>query len=68
MLINYQYFRILFIIRWEFMTEEKDIMFRLFYRNQNGEKVDVVPVEKVECQLMMEEGEITCFSHRTCAL
>ena len=48
------------------MTEERDLMFQLYYRDDNEDKVDVVPNEKVECHLMMEEGEITCSKFRTC--
>lgn len=48
------------------MTEDRDIMFHVFYRDQNGKKVDVVQKEKIECHLMMEEGEILCFSPRIC--
>ncbi len=48
------------------MTEDRDIMFHVFYRDQNGKKVDLVPKEKFECHLMMEEGEISCFSPRIC--
>ena len=57
---------IIIIYRWQFMTKDRDIMFHVFYRDENGKKVDVVPKEKVECNLMMEEGEIICFSPRIC--
>lgn len=57
---------IIIMYRWEFMTEDRDIMFHVFYRDENGKKVDVVPKEKVESNLIMEEGEIICFSPRIC--
>jgi len=57
---------IIIIYRWEFVTEDRDIMFHVFYRDENGKKVDVVPKQKVESNLIMEEGEIICFSPRIC--
>jgi len=57
---------IITIYRWEFMTEDRDIMFHVFHRDENGKKVDVVPKEKVVSNLIMEEGEIICFSPRIC--
>ncbi|XP_046633880.1 SEC14-like protein 2 isoform X4 [Daphnia pulicaria] len=49
------------MLRWEFMTEEGDISFRLYYvKSKGGKKFDVVNMERVESHLMMEEGEIVC--------
>jgi hypothetical protein len=48
-------------LRWEFMTEEGDIGFRLYYvKSRGGKKFDVVNMERVESHLVMEEGEIVC--------
>lgn len=54
------------VIRWEFMTEEGDLMFKLYYYDGKGEKADLLPLERVECHLCMEEGEINCTGGRTC--
>ena len=56
------------IIRWEFMTEEGDLMFKVYYLNEKGEKTDLFPLERVDCHLVMEEGEINCTGGRTCKL
>ncbi|EFX85378.1 hypothetical protein DAPPUDRAFT_222627 [Daphnia pulex] len=49
------------MLRWEFMTEEGDIGFRLYYvKSRSGQKFDVVNMERVESHLVMEEGEIVC--------
>jgi hypothetical protein len=41
------------------MTEEGDVGFRLYYVD-NRVKFDVVPHERIESHLKMEEGEIVC--------
>ncbi len=50
------------------MTEEGDLMFKVYYRDDKGEKTDLFPLERVECHLVMEEGEINCSGGRTCKL
>ncbi|KZS17891.1 SEC14 protein 2 [Daphnia magna] len=48
-------------LKWEFMTEEGDIGFRVYYYAENEkEKVDVVSNARLESHLMMQEGEIVC--------
>lgn len=46
--------------RWEFMTEGGDIGFRIYYKDPNDVTVDLIPLSRVESQLVMEEGEIVC--------
>lgn len=48
------------------MTEESDLMFKIYYYDQSGGKVDLIPAERVDCHLMMEEGEIVCPRPSTC--
>ncbi|XP_057372739.1 SEC14-like protein 2 [Daphnia carinata] len=48
------------VLRWEFMTEEGDIGFGIHYVERNGERVDLVNNERVESNLIMEEGEVAC--------
>ena len=50
------------------MTEDGDLMFQVYYRDRKGDKVDLFPLERVDCHLMMEEGEINCTNARTCKL
>ena len=50
------------------MTEEGDLMFKLHYRDGNGKMVELFPLERLDCHLVMEEGEINCTGGRTCKL
>ena len=46
---------------WEFMTDSGDIAFRVFTKD-----AELLPTNKVESHLVMEEGEITCESKGEC--
>ncbi|XP_046633787.1 SEC14-like protein 2 [Daphnia pulicaria] len=43
-------------IRWEFMTDGGDIGFRIL--NKNAE--EIVPLNRVDSHIIMEEGQVTC--------
>ncbi|XP_057372671.1 SEC14-like protein 2 [Daphnia carinata] len=47
------------VMRWEFMTEGGDIEFRVYNSNLNDEE-DLLPPNRVDSHLVMEEGELTC--------
>ena len=51
--------------RWRFLTEGGDIAFRI-YRKRAEEKTDVLPKERVESHLIMEEGDLFCDQPGTC--
>lgn len=46
--------------RWEFMTEGGDIGFRVYYKDPEEGVVDLVPLDRIESHLVIEEGEIIC--------
>lgn len=47
------------VMRWEFMSEGGDIEFRVYNSNlKDGE--DLIPPNRVDSHLVMEEGEVTC--------
>ncbi|XP_057372735.1 SEC14-like protein 2 [Daphnia carinata] len=46
-------------IRWEFMTEGGDVGFRI-YKKDSKDKDDLIPNERVDSHLIMEEGQIEC--------
>ncbi|EFX85496.1 hypothetical protein DAPPUDRAFT_300430 [Daphnia pulex] len=48
------------LLKWEFMTEEADIGFSIYYLKANGEKGYLVTPEKIQSHLMMEVGEVNC--------
>lgn len=50
------------------MTEEGDIAFGIQYEERNGEKVELVSSERIESNLVMEEGEIVCIRPVLCKL
>ncbi|XP_046460982.1 SEC14-like protein 2 isoform X2 [Daphnia pulex] len=51
------------ILRWEFMTEDCDIGFSVYYMEDDGKRVDLMN-ERMQSHLVMEEGQIVCT--RTC--
>jgi hypothetical protein len=50
--------------RWEFMTDGGDIAFRIY--NKNSE--DIVPMNRVDSHIIMEEGQVTCDEPGQCKL
>ena len=50
------------------MTVGYDIAFRVYYKNSTGAEVELIPSNKVESHLMMEEGEIICDTIGKCKL
>lgn len=42
------------------MTKDGDIGFGVHLTDKKGDKIQVVPTERVECHLIVEEGEILC--------
>lgn len=51
-------------IRWEFMTDGGDIGFRVI--NKNAE--EIVPLNRVDSHIIMEEGQVTCHEPGQCKL
>ena len=52
--------------RWEFISQSGDIGWRIFRRDDRGETVDVIPWERVECDVVASKGEIVCNHLCTC--
>ncbi|XP_046633155.1 SEC14-like protein 2 [Daphnia pulicaria] len=48
------------VLRWEFMTEGGDIRFRVYIKKSKGNVVDVIPLDRVDSHLAMEEDQFTC--------
>jgi len=44
-------------IRWKFLSEDADIGFHIYFFN-GKEKVDLIPFERVNAHIMMEEGMV----------
>jgi hypothetical protein len=42
------------------MTEGGDIQFRVYIKKSKGNVVDVIPLDRVDSHLTMEEGQFTC--------
>ena len=42
------------------MTEGGDISYRIYCKNSADGLVDLVPLDRVESHLLIEEGQITC--------
>jgi hypothetical protein len=53
--------------RWEFMTEDCDIGFSVYYMEDDGKRVDLMN-ERMQSHLVMEEGQIVCTRTCTCKL
>ncbi len=51
--------------RWEFMTEEGDLGFRL-YRLNRGAETDIIPSDRVDCNITIEEGLYECIETGKC--
>ena len=45
--------------RWTFSTDEGDIAFAV-YRKKGDELIDLVPRERVDSHVCVEEGEVIC--------
>lgn len=49
------------------MTQGGDINFRLYHKNQSNKDIVVVlPLDRVDSHLLMEEGQITCQNTGKC--
>ena len=53
------------ILRWEFLTEGGDIAFRVYFKGQSKFSasivtVELIPLDRVQSDLITEEGQITC--------
>jgi len=48
------------------MTESADIGYRIFYIDDSGRENDVLPFQRVDSHLMMEEGAILCNHQGSC--
>ena len=42
------------------MTEGGDIRFRVYIKKSKGNVVDVIPLDRVDSHLAMEEGQMAC--------
>ncbi|XP_054709791.1 SEC14-like protein 2 [Uloborus diversus] len=47
-------------VEWTFETPTKDIAIGFYYRKNNGELEELVPIEKVFCHLVPESGTFIC--------
>ncbi|XP_046633860.1 SEC14-like protein 2 [Daphnia pulicaria] len=47
------------VLKWDFHTEEGDIAFAL-YKKQDGELNPIVHFDRVDCDMSTEEGELQC--------
>jgi len=47
-------------LSWEFLSEGGDVDFRVYYKNTDGIANDLIPRNRVQSHLFMEEGEIIC--------
>lgn len=48
------------------MTEGGDIGFRVYCKNKEEGTVELVPFDRIESHLVMEEGELICSSAGKC--
>ena len=48
--------------RWEFLTEGGDISYRIYCKKRGDESsiIELMPLDRVERHLIMEEGQIIC--------
>ena len=53
------------VLRWEFLTENCDIGFLIYYE-LDGKRVELVPSERVDSHLIIEEGEVVCSYRCVC--
>lgn len=58
----------LIVIRWEFITEGGDIGFRVYYKHPKEGTVDLVPHERVQSQMLAEEGQLVCEKEGNCKI
>ncbi|KAI9561416.1 hypothetical protein GHT06_012373 [Daphnia sinensis] len=47
-------------LKWDFHSEEGDVAFAIYRKENNGQMIAVVPNERVDCHVSPEEGEICC--------
>lgn len=57
---------IYYILRWEFRTEDFDIGFGVSRKVKKGEEEVLVPLQRVNSQLVTEEGCLVCTEPGTC--
>jgi hypothetical protein len=50
------------------MTEGGDIRYRVYIKKSKGNVVDVIPLDRVDSHLTMEEGQFTCDEPGKCKL
>ncbi len=49
------------------MTEDYDIGFGVFHREgKKGKEVEVLPIKRVDCYMIPEEGHLICQNKGTC--
>jgi len=54
-------------LMWKFFSEEGDVGFHIFYK-EGDRKVDLVPMARIDCHVVPEEGRIVCPRPVTCQL
>ena len=47
-------------LQWEFQTENYDIGFSVWFRPEGGIAEELVPLQRVNCHLVPEDGMIIC--------
>ena len=50
------------------MTEGGDIAYRVYWKNSDGNIFDLVPFDRVDSHLIMEEGHLTCEQAGKCII
>jgi len=48
------------VLKWEFMTDDYDIAFGVYYKPPSGGREPLVPVKRVNCHTMPDDGCFTC--------
>lgn len=50
------------------MTEGGDIAYRVYWKSSDGDVFDLVPFDRVDSHLIMEEGHLNCEQTGKCKL
>ena len=53
-------------IRWDFHSEEGDIAFALYRKQQGSELIPIIHFDRVDCDMSTEEGELQCDDTGVC--
>lgn len=48
------------VLQWEFQTEDYDIGFGVYCKPEDGEQKELIPIQRVNCHLVPEDGMVVC--------